>query len=69
MCIFVTGLGTINVRRKLYKPTSPAGRGTKWEWASSGKDWISYNMEVQCIIEEAWAKVAVNQQPFSSFYF
>lgn len=41
----------------MYKPTSPAGRGTKWEWASSGKDWISYNMEVQCIIEEAWAKV------------
>lgn len=50
----------------MYKPTSPAGRGTKWEWASSGKDWISYNMEVQCIIEEAWAKVDVNQQ---SVYF
>ncbi|KAJ6638327.1 Protein deltex [Pseudolycoriella hygida] len=55
-CTDDLAVGTINVRRKMYKPTSPAGRGTKWEWASSGKEWISYNMEVQCIIEEAWAK-------------
>uniref|UniRef100_A0A1B0CQ23 E3 ubiquitin-protein ligase n=1 Tax=Lutzomyia longipalpis TaxID=7200 RepID=A0A1B0CQ23_LUTLO len=47
----------INVRRKFYKPTSPAGKGTKWEWAgSTSSDWHSYNMEVQCVIEEAWAK-------------
>lgn len=47
----------VNVRRIYYKPTSPAGKGTKWEWAcANGTDWNSYNMEVQCVIEEAWAK-------------
>uniref|UniRef100_A0A6B2E7B7 E3 ubiquitin-protein ligase n=1 Tax=Phlebotomus kandelakii TaxID=1109342 RepID=A0A6B2E7B7_9DIPT len=47
----------INVRRKFYKPQSPAGKGTKWEWAgTTSSEWHSYNMEVQCVIEEAWAK-------------
>ncbi|XP_059618752.1 protein deltex [Phlebotomus argentipes] len=47
----------INVRRKFYKPSSPAGQGTKWEWAgTTSSEWHSYNMEVQCVIEEAWAK-------------
>lgn len=50
----------INVRRQFYKPTSPAGRGIKWEWsggggASSSSDWHCYNMEVQCVVEEAWS--------------
>ncbi|XP_055616564.1 protein deltex [Toxorhynchites rutilus septentrionalis] len=46
-----------NVRRHFYKPISPAGKGTKWEWCgSSGNDWHSYTMEVQCVIEEAWAR-------------
>lgn len=48
----------INVRRRFYKPSSPAGKGTKWEWmGASGNDWHPYNMTVQCIIEEAWSKV------------
>lgn len=47
----------ISVRRMYYKPTSPAGKGTKWEWAgANGNDWHPYNMHVQCIIEESWAK-------------
>lgn len=51
----------INVRRQFYKPTSPAGRGIKWEWAAAGaspinQDWHCYNMEVQCVVEEAWSK-------------
>lgn len=46
-----------NVRRHFYKPSSPAGKGTKWEWCgSSGNDWHSYTMEVQCVIDEAWAR-------------
>lgn len=48
----------ISVRRQFYKPTSPAGKGTKWEWANGTvSEWHSYNMDVQCLIEEAWAKV------------
>lgn len=48
----------VNVRRKFYKPTSPAGKGIKWEWqGSNGSDeWIAYDMEVQCVIEESWSK-------------
>ncbi|KAI8128290.1 Protein deltex [Lucilia cuprina] len=45
------------VRRMFYTPTSPAGKGTKWEWAGSASgDWHPYNMHVQCIIEDAWSK-------------
>ncbi|KAH0561357.1 protein deltex [Cotesia glomerata] len=44
-----------NVRRQLYSPNSPAGRGAKWEWAGDSNDWHTYDMEVQCLIEEAWA--------------
>ncbi|XP_055371164.1 protein deltex [Condylostylus longicornis] len=52
-----TDLSTLNVNRVLYKPSSPAGKGTKWEWCgTSGTDWYPYNMNVQIIIEEAWAK-------------
>ncbi|XP_034952538.1 protein deltex [Chelonus insularis] len=43
------------VRRKFYLPSSPAGKGAKWEWAGDTDDWHTYDMEVQCLIEEAWA--------------
>jgi deltex len=50
-------ISLMRVRRMFYKPTSPAGKGTKWEWCGvSGTDWHSYNMEVQCVIEEAWCR-------------
>ncbi|XP_076766077.1 deltex E3 ubiquitin ligase isoform X2 [Xylocopa sonorina] len=48
---------THNVRRKFYLPSSPAGKGAKWEWAGDKDDWHTYDMEVQCLIEEAWAIV------------
>lgn len=59
------GLLTIGVRRMLYAPSSPAGKGTKWEWSAGGSnstdsncDWRPYIMHVQCIIEDAWARVS-----------
>lgn len=53
-----SGRSTVGVRRMFYTPSSPAGKGTKWEWAGSvSGDWHPYNMEVQCIIEDAWSKV------------
>ncbi|PNF19840.1 hypothetical protein B7P43_G12530 [Cryptotermes secundus] len=46
-----------NVRRKCYLPDSPAGKGAKWEWAGDVPgDWHTYDMEIQCLIEEAWAR-------------
>ncbi|CAK9829730.1 Protein deltex [Anthophora retusa] len=50
------GNETHNVRRKFYLPNSPAGKGAKWEWAGDTDDWHTYDMEVQCLIEEAWAR-------------
>lgn len=47
---------THNVRRKFYHPVSPAGKGAKWEWAGDTDDWHTYDMEIQCLIEEAWAR-------------
>ena len=47
------------VRRKFYVPGSPAGKGAKWEWAGDTDDWHTYDMEVQCLIEEAWARVII----------
>ncbi|XP_063983649.1 protein deltex [Diachasmimorpha longicaudata] len=44
-----------SVRRKFYLPGSPAGKGAKWEWGGDTDDWHTYDMEVQCLIEEAWA--------------
>lgn len=46
------------MRRKFYLPGSPAGKGAKWEWAGDSDDWHTYDMEVQCLIEEAWARVS-----------
>lgn len=48
-----------SVRRKFYLPGSPAGKGAKWEWAGDTDDWHTYDMEVQCLIEEAWAMVII----------
>ncbi|KAK6637880.1 hypothetical protein RUM44_008302 [Polyplax serrata] len=46
-----------NVRRNFYQPTSPAGKGSKWEWEGDSQgEWHTYDMEVQCLIEAAWAK-------------
>lgn len=52
-------MGTIhNVRRQCYPPDSPAGKGAKWEWAGDMiGEWHTYDMDIQCLIEEAWAKV------------
>ncbi|XP_046429356.1 protein deltex isoform X1 [Neodiprion virginianus] len=50
------GTETHNVRRKFYLPGSPAGKGAKWEWVGDTDDWHTYDMEVQCLIEEAWAR-------------
>ena len=49
---------SFNVRRSYFSPNSPAGKGAKWEWAGDGNEWYSYDMEVQCYIEGAWAKVS-----------
>ncbi|KAG8231847.1 hypothetical protein J437_LFUL008618, partial [Ladona fulva] len=46
-----------NVRRKCYLQGSPAGKGAKWEWAGDGpSEWHTYDMDVQCLIEDSWAK-------------
>ncbi|KAJ1532236.1 hypothetical protein ONE63_000853 [Megalurothrips usitatus] len=46
-----------NVRRQCYPPDSPAGKGAKWEWAGDKiGEWHTYDMDIQCLIEEAWAK-------------
>lgn len=49
----------VKVRRKCYSPSSPAGKGVKWECAESekGTQWHCFDMDIQCVIEEAWAKV------------
>lgn len=46
----------IPVRRKCYPPSSPAGKGAKWECVSSDHDWHAFDMDIQCLIEEAWAR-------------
>lgn len=49
----------VPVRRKCYPQSSPAGKGARWECAGSdgGPDWHPYDMDIQCLIEEAWARV------------
>lgn len=49
----------IQVRRKCYPPSSPAGKGAKWECAGSdhSTEWHTFDMDIQCLIEEAWARV------------
>ncbi|XP_044253813.1 protein deltex [Tribolium madens] len=47
----------VKVRRKCYPPSSPAGKGAKWECVDpeNGTDWHPFDMDIQCLIEEAWA--------------
>lgn len=46
----------VNVRRQFYNPSSPAGKGIRWEYAgNSNSEWHQYDMEIQCLIEEAWS--------------
>ena len=63
-----TSRETYPVRREYYAYTSPAAKGAKWEWGSSDavtgsngsntseSEWHIYDMEVQTVIEEAWAQ-------------
>ena len=52
-----------SVRRVFYPNESPAAKGAKWEWQGDcPTDWHVYDMEVQSLIEAAWAKVL--HQPF-----
>eukprot|EP00092_Neocalanus_flemingeri_P017841 GFUD01019305.1.p1 GENE.GFUD01019305.1~~GFUD01019305.1.p1 ORF type:complete len:875 (-),score=189.45 GFUD01019305.1:87-2711(-) len=45
------------VRREFYPHTSPAGKGSKWEWSGETRgDWHIYDMEVQVVIEDSWSK-------------
>lgn len=48
----------IRIRRKCYPLTSPAGKGAKWECASfeNLSEWHPFDMDIQCLIEEAWAR-------------
>lgn len=49
----------VQVRRKCYPPSSPAGKGAKWECAGKAGDqheWHTFDMDIQCLIEEAWAR-------------
>jgi len=47
----------VNVRRQFYNPCSPPGKGIRWEYAgNSNSDWHQYDIEHQCLIEDAWSK-------------
>jgi len=44
------------VRREFYPHNCPAGKGAKWEWSGEmAQEWHIYDMEVQVVIEKAWA--------------
>lgn len=51
----------VPVRRKCYPQSSPAGKGARWECAGSdgSQEWHPFDMDIQCLIEEAWARVSV----------
>lgn len=58
----------VHVRRKYYPPASPAGKGAKWECAiDHGQEWQVFDMDTQCLIEEAWAKVSCCLTPTEVF--
>lgn len=49
----------IKVRRSFFPQSSPAGQGAVWQWAGDAPgDWHTYDMCVQCIIEESWGTVS-----------
>jgi len=57
--VAIIGVVPHNVRRTCYPPDSPAGKGAKWEWAGdSNSEWHTYDMDIQCLIEQAWARVS-----------
>ncbi|XP_050067353.1 protein deltex [Anopheles maculipalpis] len=47
-----------SVRRCLYPPNSPAAMGIKWEWYGANPKiaWHRYPLDIQSLIEQAWAK-------------
>lgn len=46
----------LNVRRQFYSTTSPPGKGIKWEFAGNlNNEWQQYDIEIQCLIEDAWS--------------
>lgn len=46
----------LNVRRQFYSPSSPPGKGIKWEVAGNlNSEWHQYDIEIQCLIEDAWS--------------
>jgi len=46
----------VNVRRQFYNPSSPAGKGVRWEYAgNTNSEWHQYDMEIQCLIEDGWS--------------
>lgn len=46
----------LNVRRQFYSPSSPPGKGIKWEFAGNlNNEWHQYDIEIQCLIEDAWS--------------
>lgn len=46
----------LNVRRQYYSPSSPPGKGIKWEHAGNlNNEWHQYDIEIQCLIEDAWS--------------
>ncbi|XP_072381963.1 protein deltex [Diabrotica undecimpunctata] len=47
----------VPVRRKCYSPSSPAGKGARWECSGTehSQEWHPFDMDIQCLIEEAWA--------------
>lgn len=45
------------VRRSYFSPSSPAGKGARWEWSGDNNEWHPYDAEVQCYIEGGWVEV------------
>lgn len=46
----------LNVRRQFYSPSSPPGKGIKWEYAGNlNNEWHQYDIEIQCLIEDGWS--------------
>lgn len=46
----------LNVRRQFYSPSSPPGKGIKWEFAGNlNNEWHQYDIEIQCFIEDGWS--------------
>lgn len=45
----------VKVRRNFFPQSSPAGQGAVWQWGGDVHgDWHTYDMCVQCVMEESW---------------